>query len=886
MPMLKVMCAEDAEMSSESDRTTSRIRSLGPARRRIGTPARIVIFTSTLWVAAIAAASILAGTQQWFAGSPWPWWIQFPLLVLAFALTEVFVVHLHLRGDAHTFSMVEVPLAFGLLYADPLIVIGTHALGGALALAFHRRQPLLKLNFNAAVFAVSATVAVALFRLLAPEYTNVDTGVLLSAAAALFVANLVSLVLILIVIVMSSGRERLPAMWSGTRFGILTNLFTISLAIIALIVVDAQPTLAWLLAVPIGGTYLANWAYTTERRRHEGLDFLYQSTRLLHQSPELESAILGLLRHAQNTFGAKYAELVYWTGNGSSSLSIGVGPEGELVTDEHPDDQSQLNSLIQDLVGAHHFRVTELGPGAAFLADHGFRDAIVAPLMEDGRTVGALVIADQVSDVREFDDNDLRLAETLAGHTAVALENGHLEQSLEQLRILEGELSFQATHDPLTELANRSLFHDKLVEALGELHGARAVVLFIDLDDFKTVNDTLGHAAGDELLLDVAARLRACTRATDTVARLGGDEFAVLLPGVVERDDAEATADKILSALDTPTRISGRSVEIRASIGIAFATGDTDAATLMRNADTAMYQAKAAGKHRHVTFHPSMYESSLRRYNLHTDLRQALERNELCAHFQPILDLETGQVVAAEALVRWEHPTVGLLMPDTFLLVAAETGLIADLDMVVLDEACSWLAEIDHDDAGSVPLVNVNISPQSFREPGLTNRIRSALERHRIEPARLCIEVTEHLMAEDADHAIETLRELRAIGIRVALDDFGTGYSSLSHLRTLPIDTIKIPKPFVDDLDNVAQETNDQHAFVSAIIAISQALQKRVVAEGIERPDQLETLRGLGCHEGQGYLFARPMERAGIRTWLQNRRITSPGDASNQHPRI
>ena len=628
-------------------------------------------------------------------GSAWPWWVQLPGLVVAFALSEVFVVHLHLRGDAHTFSMVEVPLLFGLLYADPVIVIGTHALGGVAGARAASEAAVAEAEFQHGGVRLLGDGRRRPVPIPDPERADIDTTVLLSAAAALFAANLTSLILILVVIVMSSGRQRLPAMWSGTRFGVLTNLFTISLAIIAVIVVDAQPALAWLLVVPIGGTYLANWAYTTERRRHEGLDFLYQSTRLLHQSPELESAILGLLRHAQTTFGAKYAELVYWTGSGHSSLSIGVGPDGDPVAGDHPDDHRQLTSLIQDLGCAVHYRVTESGPVASFLADHGFRDAIVAPLVEDGRTVGALVIADQVSEVREFDDNDLRLAETLAGHTAVALENGHLEQSLEQLRILEGELSFQATHDPLTELANRSLFHDKLVEALGEQQAPAPWCS----SSISTTSRRSTTRSATPPATSSCSRWRPDSepahRATDTVARLGGDEFAVLLPGVVDESDAEAVADKILTAFDTSTRIGGRSVEIRASIGIAFASGDTDAATLMRNADTAMYQAKAAGKHRHVSFHPSMYESSLRRYNLHTDLRQALERSELCAHFQPILDLETGQVVAAEALVRWEHPTVGLLMPDTFLLVAAETGLIADLDMAVLGDACSWLADVE-----------------------------------------------------------------------------------------------------------------------------------------------------------------------------------------------
>jgi diguanylate cyclase (GGDEF)-like protein len=637
--------------------------------------------------------------------------------------------------------------------------------------------------------------------------------------------------------------------------------------VIAVIVVDAQPALSWLLAVPIAGTYLANWAYTTERRRHQGLDFLYQSTRLLHQSPELESAIMDLLRHAQDTFSAEHAELVYWTEVTGELLRLGVGPDALALAVDHPDDDGDLVTLIQQLTGAQLIRTTENGPGAGFLTGRGFDDAIVAPLVDDDSVLGALIIAGHLSDIRGFDDNDVRLADTLASHTAIALKNGHLEQSLEQLRILEGRLSFQATHDPLTNLANRSLFRDSLSTLLTDHDGTRGAVLFIDLDDFKTVNDTLGHAAGDELLLEVAARLRSATDATDTVARLGGDEFAVLLPQRTLADQTTHTAQQILAAFERPVHIGGRPVEIRASIGIALAVTGTDAETLMRNADTAMYQAKAQGKHQAVTFHPSMYESSLHRYNLHTDLLRALDQHQLCVHYQPIVALDTQHVVGVEALVRWHHPTLGLLMPDSFLHIAEETGLIAPLDMVVLDQACAWLAHTDTLLPGVLPTININLSPHSFRQPDLINRILETLHRHHLDPARLCVEVTENLMADEAEKAIDTLHHLQQHQIRIALDDFGTGYSSLSHLRTLPIDTIKIAKPFIDDLDS---PTTPGHIFAGAIITLSQGLNKTVVAEGIERPEQLNTLKTLGCHHGQGYLIARPMDYRTTQTWLHH----------------
>ncbi len=863
------MSASASTVSDEEGGGPTGFRPGPPDAPRLSANAKIGAFTAFLWVVTIGAIGLLAGPQSWFAESDWPWWFAVPTMVILFGLAEVLVVHLHIRGDAHTFSMVEVPLALGLFFVQPITVIAAHAFAGAAALYIHRRQPALKLAFNAAVFASSATVAVGLFRLLAGEPSEVSTRALLSGGFALATANLVSLGLIVVVIVLSTGRQQLQNMWAGVRFGTMTNGFTVSLAIIAVIVVDTHPALSWLVAVPIGGIYLANWAYTAERRRHDGLNFLYKSTRLLHQSPELDSAIVDLLRHAQSTFGVRHAELVYWTESGSDPLTLAVGDNGAVLPGDHRYDARSLRPLVESLEAAQVYRSSGSGPVAGFLAREGFADAVIAPLIDNGHVLGALIIADQISDLRGFDENDLRLAETLASHTAVALENGHLEQSLQQLRVLEGQLTFQAMHDPLTGLANRTLFRDDLTRALDEHGPSFGAVMFIDLDDFKTVNDTLGHAAGDEMLLEVADRIRSCSRDTDTVSRLGGDEFAVLLPGTFEAEKAQAAADHILRSFDTPTSILGRPIQIRASIGIAVATTECDAESIMRNADTAMYQAKAHGKHQHITFHPSMYESSLRRYNLQTDLVRALERNELRAHYQPIFDLGSQRMVGAEALVRWEHPTLGLLTPDKFLHVAAETGIIGDIDMTVLDQACAWLVRADAIAPGVVATVNVNFSPHSFRAGRLTQRILDVCQRHEVEPGRLCVEITEDLMVEDTEQAMETLRTLHDHHIKVALDDFGTGYSSLSQLRALSVDTIKIPKPFVDDLDEMTGAAGAQDdVFAAAIVALSQALNKNVVAEGIERPEQLAILQRLGCHYGQGYLFARPMDEPAMLPYL------------------
>jgi diguanylate cyclase (GGDEF)-like protein len=702
------------------------------------------------------------------------------------------------------------------------------------------------------------------FRWLATQRSPLDQAILLDGGLALLIEAMISVVLVFIVISISTGSWRTADLRSGTAFGLVTGTFTACLGIIAVVVLDAQPGIAWLLAVPTAGTYLANWAYTTQRRRHESLDFLYQSTQLLHQSSELETAIVDLLRHACATFNAESAELIYLTESSEQSVCVRVGPGDHVQTLQALGEGHEVLIGLLASGEASILRQDVQGPAAEFLALSGYRDAIVAPLRGEVRVAGALVIANRLSEVVGFDSTDARLAETLANHTTTALENGRLEQSLEQLRVLEGRLTFQALHDPLTGLVNRTLFRTSLQQTI-ENHDGHGAVLFIDLDDFKTVNDSFGHATGDALLIEVAARLKSCVADTDVIARLGGDEFAILLCDADDASGATAAARAILQSFDQPATVTHRRLDIRASIGIALIQFGADPEAMMRNADTAMYIAKAQGKHRVVMFEPSMYESNVYRFNLHTDLQRALDCNELAIHFQPIVRLDSQDLLGVEALVRWHHPSLGELSPDSFLSIAEQTGLIVAIDTLMMDKACEWLAKVDKSDQGLVPWVNVNVSPRSFHEPTLVDVVTASLQRHHLAPNRLGIEITENLMSEQADLAIETLQQLRTIGLRLALDDFGTGYSSLSYLQSLPVDVVKIAKSFIDDLDSSAS----QRAFTTAIVALGAALGKFVIAEGIERSEQLDLLEAVGCDAGQGYMFARPMDGIDLVLWAR-----------------
>jgi diguanylate cyclase (GGDEF)-like protein len=831
---------------------------------------KIHCITLALWTSVAVGMILLALARHGATHEAWLDWFAFPALAIGFAVSETFVVHLRVKADAHTYSLVELPLAFGLFFANPLVVVGAQCVGAGLALVLHRRQRGLKLLFNMAAFAATTIAAILVFRSLAPSPAAIDDRTLLAGAAALLTESVLAVLLVFTVISVSDRAWRLGELRSSLAFGTTTAAFTISLALIAVIIVDARPMWTLLVIVPIVGTYLANWAYTTQRRRHEGLAFLYQSTRLLHASSELDLAIAALLEHASRTFNAAAAELVYRADPADQPMRITIGSDVDRSQTVAPFTDEALISFL-DASGAVAVTHLDDGPAGDFLHARGYRDAVMAPLRIDQLALGVLVIANRLSEVVPFGPTDVVLLGTLANQTATALKNGRLEQSLEQLRVLEQRMSFQALHDPLTGLANRTLLHSELARAIDTGDASTGAVLFIDLDDFKTVNDSFGHAAGDALLVETANRLRGCSDVAATVARLGGDEFAVLLPDAFRPADARRAADRVLSAFEAPAQVGSYRLGIRASIGIAMIGPGADPGALMRSADTAMYTAKAQGKHRIVLFDPTMYESTLHQFNMRSDLMAALADRQLTVHFQPIVSLRGQHLLGCEALVRWRHPQLGMLAPASFLGIAQQSGLMPSVDLFVLDAACEFLARTDSTDPDLVPWVNINLSPETFASPTLVEYVVDTLARHCLSPDRLGIEVIEEVVSGQVSGLLHTLERLRALGVKLSLDDFGTGYSSLSHLQSLPVDVVKIAKPFIDEIAS----SSSQQAFTSAIVALGRALDKSVVAEGIEDRDQLELLRAIGCDAGQGYLFARPADDLTFLEWARRWTATS-----------
>ena len=492
----------------------------------------------------------------------------------------------------------------------------------------------------------------------------------------------------------------------------------------------------------------------------------------------------------------------------------------------------------------------------AFLRSTGQSSIAIIPLIAAGRTVG---IVEFTSVGREpFDARAIELATMLATEAAMALENARL---YDQIR-------HQAFHDGLTGLSNRSLFRDRVKHSL-DLAARRSdwliAVLYIDLDGFKTMNDRLGHAGGDELLAAAAARIASVLRPGDTAARLGGDEFAVLLEGLGEPAQAGLVAQRVIAALAEPTVIGDTTVSIRASVGLDVGSGMTETVDdLLRNADVAMYAAKNAGGARWDAFRPDLREEAATRSQLARQLEGAAERGELRLDFQPIVDLETGRISGVESLVRWQRPDRPLLMPADFIALAEGTGAIHAIGRWVVRESCRNLRDWQVRLGLGELTVSVNLTATQFDDPAIVDVVREALADSGLAAASLTLEITESGLMRNTPVTIARLTELRALGVRVAVDDFGTGYSSLSYLEQFPIDILKIDRSFISGVT----PRGERSVVARMIVEVGRTLGLAVVAEGIETEEQADWIRSLGCTFGQGYLFARPLGAAAIEAVL------------------
>jgi diguanylate cyclase (GGDEF)-like protein len=494
----------------------------------------------------------------------------------------------------------------------------------------------------------------------------------------------------------------------------------------------------------------------------------------------------------------------------------------------------------------------------------------VAPLLEYGVVSGAAVVLGErdrpigllsvyTRERRGFTDDDTNLLQAVAHVLATAIT----------ARRAEDQARHDAMHDPLTGLPNRVLFSDRLAQALArsERDQQPLAVLLLDIDRFKLINDSLGHLAGDELIREVAPRLSSAVRSSDTVARLGGDEFAVLCEDLEDEREAQEMAERLGACFLRPFALGGEQQFATASIGLVVASAHIDAEELLRDADAAMYRAKEAGRGRYEVFDEGMRARAVARLQVENELRRALDREELRLFFQPIFDLHEDRISGCEALVRWDHPDRGLVGPDQFIPVAEESGLIIPLGAWVLQRACRQLARWRRSVDGAADLrLTVNLSAQQVTQPDIVDTVAEAIDEAGLEPRDIGLEITEHVLIEDAESTADTLRRLQRLGVRLVIDDFGTGYSSLSYLKRYPIEVLKIDRSFID---GIADPGSGDLAIVTAIVRMASALGVDVIPEGVETEAQLERLRELGCRYAQGFLLARPLPPHELETRLR-----------------
>ena len=822
--------------------------------------------TSRIWLLSTAIAAtavvlyvlVISELPALDLGVDVPWW----LFAVAFVATEAYVVHVHFRREAHTFSMTELVLTLGLFMVAPAQLVLAHLIGGAIALFGIRRQRPIKAAFNLSLFTLSTCVAIAVFHMIAANAEASDARLWFAALVAVSVSALLGVGMVSLVIALSEGESDLAEIVRLAAFAVVSALANAALAMIAVELLRDNPSAVILLAVPITAIVVAFRAYARQRARHEHLEFLYESMRATQSARDFDAAVTQVLLAARRMLRAEFAELILLpTWPTDQVIRARMSTEATTAHAETTILDGAERSALARAEAAGGVLVFPRGkPHGSFqetLRERQLDDAMVVPLLGDTRLVGMLIVGARGGDVSTFGPEDGRLLETFAAHASVLLENDRLEESVARLRDLQEELTHQAYHDSLTGLPNRARLTESLAEMLRDTRRTLAL-LFLDLDDFKTVNDTLGHAVGDELLVQVADRIRSSIRPGDLPTRLGGDEFAVIVRDV-DPASAEDVADRLVEAFRLPFAIAGREIFVRGSVGIAFAQpGVRTANELLRRADVAMYNAKESGKGSRSVYSSSMNEQVAQRLELSAALDRALDGSDMSLRYQPIVAFGDRRAVMFEALLRWRHPEHGFVAPESFLPLAQENGVLLAITRWVLGTACAE-ARLWDDYARragtSFVGVSVNLAPSDLHNPGLVDDVAAALEQTGLHPARLTLEITETAAMKDLRRALDTMRGLRSLGVRLALDDFGTGHSSLEKLGQFPIEVLKIAKPFVDRL----VEDPGSMMFIDAMLRLTDAMDVTSVAEGVETEAQAELLEKAGCDYGQGFLFARPL---------------------------
>ncbi len=778
------------------------------------------------------------------------------LVLLLFLAIEALRVDIEVGAHSHAITMCEVGLVVGVLTARPIDVILAQLVAVGIVFGLPRRIALVKLAFNIALVLTVTALGVIVMR-------GVGIGDAISERVAVagllagFVSGTSNVVALAMVSRIAGYRHDRRELARELAYSIAGSVASAAIGLQMVLLGRESGWLVGLAAVPVGLMYVAFRSYAGQRRAAERSEFLHHAAIALHDSSNLDEGLLAMLEHTRTAVRAEFARVLLFTPDGALSVMAHHDPDRRLAMGATSAEAASAAQLLMH--GLHRAALLDGSDPAAraLLSALAVGDGIGVPLHRNGEQAGLLIAGNRLGDFDEFRRDDVRLVELVANQIGVALEKGWLEQSLQQLVELETRLQHQANHDGLTGVANRRLFNDR-VDALFERrdHPGAALIL-VDLDEFKSVNDTHGHLVGDELLSVVAERLHTGVRSGDLVARIGGDEFAILLSGVDGPATALQRAAAIVHAVRQPVIVQGRMIVVRTSLGVALA--DASARTpgdLLRNADAALYRAKALGKNGYVLFESTMHSEVDRRRRLGQRVGEAIGSHLYQLRYQPIHDLVSGEVVAVEALVHWEDPEFGVVPPKQFVSLAQEGGMIVELGERLLEEAVRTVSGvIGALAADRTLLVHIDVTGPQIAHPGLISHIDSVLRRHGLPPDRLVLQASEAACLADTDQTRTTVLALRQLGVQLALDDFGVGYSALSHVHEMHFDRLMIDHSLtrsigIDDRSN---------ALLGAIIHFANALELTAVADGIETPDQLAELRRRGCRFGQGPLMSAPV---------------------------
>ena len=807
------------------------------------TPRRRV---ACITAAAAATAIVILACLGPVSDIAWEHRLTTVLVLLGFLLTEQLTYDIEVKHQAIGHSPSEIALAIGLLLLNPYELVAARVIGGGIGLLMMDRTTSFKFRFNVSHFAAETAVACALFATVRSATGDSVLGLWFALMASLSIATNLGGVIVTATIAQFDG-DVLRRVRHELRIGPLVYLPAVAFAASVAIPVAIDPQLGLIAAVPGPVILLVVRANNSLRHRYDDLTSVHDFSRLLGEAADFQTLASTAAETICETLRANGVALRIWTEDGVSIDAI-AGQEMEM-SNFLPADPT-VAAWAGSLSSPRPLRLDELSPELATpLTSAGFIDAFVAPIADDAGLVGVMIIAGRLGATRSFDDDDTSRLHSMIQQLTLAARK-------ERLRT---QMQFDATHDRLTSLPNRGHF-EQLVNQAGA-DGQTGAVLLIDLDRFKQINDAFGHHAGDTLLIEAARRIRLACVIADAVARFGGDEFAVFMPHV-SRDEALMISGAISEWIEQSFDIDSANVAVGASIGIALMPQDgRDAASLIRCADIAMYDAKSR-RTRASLYRASLDKNDNDRSTMLNDLRSALREQQISIHFQPQIDVATRQIVGAEALARWEHPTKGRIHPGDFIELAEQAGLIEELTGQVLALACQATARWNK--LGFDISVAVNISPQSLLDERLGSVVEQTLRSTTINPQRLVLEITESTMMADDVRSHRVLHSLSQLGVQVSVDDFGTGFSSLVNLRQLPVNEIKIDRSFVTSM---LDELEDQ-TIVRSTVELGHNLGLRVVAEGVETAGVFHRLAEFGCDIAQGFGICRPLPTATFETWL------------------